>query len=118
MANLVRHIFRAAILVLPLQALATLLVKDDFWVKTCGFLFCFLILDLYGWLKYELLPDLDPTTKAILRKVMVETRITVEGWEASDIEMTKDEDNFKSILVHRPSGVKVIVQHPPRDLKI
>jgi hypothetical protein len=77
-----------------------------------------LLLDLYGWLKYELLPDKNPVTNAVLRKMMVETKIQCEGWDAADVELIKDEDNFRKILIHKPTRVKVTVTNATKDIDI
>lgn len=118
MRNLLVSILRAILCVVPIYGAAEMIHSKEAFYRLFGWFLCWIVLDIYGWLKYELLPDRDPVTKAIIRKVMIETKVDIEGWEPKDIEVTKDEAHFMSIFKHIPTGVKIIIKHPPNKLTI
>jgi len=109
--GLIKHMSRAIIIMFPVLAAANCLTKDGIWWSLFAWLLCFISLDLYGWLKYELLPDLTPAEKEVLKSITVETKIRVDGYDCSDLEIVKDENVYETTVIHKPSGLKFIIAH-------
>ena len=55
-SNLMRFVLRISICSLPMVGAATMLKHESFWWSVGAWALCLSTLDVYGWLKYELLP--------------------------------------------------------------